>query len=124
MAEGLQIQVTYAGPDVTMSWIGRGSLANPGELLNPYLEGVINSLRGRVFTCDFSTLETMNAAMVQSIIKFAEILDENRIQATFLYNKSLDWQDAAFEALSAILQDMQTISLDGRQIEKNLFILQ
>ena len=124
MAEGLQIQVTYAGPDVTMAWIGRGSLANPGELLNPYLEGVIHSLRGRVLTCDFSTLETMNAAMVQSIIRFAENLDENRIQATFLYNKSLDWQDAAFEALGAVVQDMLTISLDGRQIEKNLFVLQ
>jgi hypothetical protein len=123
MAEGMQVQVTYAGPDVTMSWVGRGNLANPGELLNPYLEGVINSLRGRVLTCDFSTLETMNAAMMQSIIRFAEILDENRIQATFMYNKSLDWQDAAFEALGAVVQYMTTISLDGRQIEKNLFVL-
>jgi HAMP domain-containing protein len=124
LAEGLQIQVTYAGPDVTMSWIGRGSLANPGELLNPYLEGVINSLRGRVLTSDFSTLQTMNAALVQSIIRFAEILDENRIQTVFLYNKSLEWQDAAFEALGAFIQGMPTISLDGRQIEKNVFIMQ
>ncbi len=124
LAEGLQIQVTYAGPDVTMAWIGRGSLANPGELLNPYLEGVINSLRGRVLTCDFSSLENMNAAMIQSIIRFAQILDENRIRAVFLYNKSIDWQDASFEALSAVIQDMPTISLDGRQIEKNLFIMQ
>jgi hypothetical protein len=123
LVEGLQIQVTYAGPDVTMAWIGRGSLANPGELLNPYLEGVINSLRGRVLTCDFSSLENMNAAMVQSIIRFTQNLDENRIQAVFLYNKSIDWQDASFEALSAVIQDMPTISLDGRQIEKNLFIM-
>lgn len=124
LAEGLRIQVTYAGPDVTMSWIGRGNVANPGELLNPYLEGVVNSLRGRVLTCDFSTLETMNAALVQSIIRFAGILDENHIQSVFLYNKSLDWQDASFEALSAIVQDMPTISLDGRQIEKNMFVMQ
>ena len=30
-----------------MVWMGKGNLVNPGELLNPYLEGIINSMRGR-----------------------------------------------------------------------------
>ncbi len=122
--EGLKIQVTYDGPEVLMVWMGKGSLVNPGELLNPYLEGIINSMRGRNLTCDFSSLETMNAAIVQSIIKFAHIVYENRIQARFIYNKSIDWQDAAFEALNAVVQEMDTISLDGRIMGKNMFILQ
>jgi hypothetical protein len=122
--EGLKIEVTYDGPKVVMLWRGKGNIGNPGELLNPYLEGIINSLRGRDLTCDFSSLDIMNASVVQSIIKFAQILDENRIQARFVYNKSIDWQDASFEALGAVVQEMDTISLDGRQLEKNLFILQ
>ncbi len=122
--EGLKIQVTYDGPEVTMIWMGRGNMGNPGELLNPYLEGIINSMRGRDLTCDFSSLETMNAQIVQSIIKFAHIVDENRIRARFVYNKSIDWQDASFEALSAVVSEMDTISLDGRMLEKNMFILQ
>lgn len=123
-AEGLKVQVTYAGPEVNMAWVGRANIANPGELLNPYLEGVITSLRGRELTCDFSSLETMNAATVQSIIRFAEALHENRIRAKFMYNKSIDWQDASFEALGAVIYNMDTISLDGRPMEKNVFIVQ
>ncbi|MBN2078929.1 MAG: cache domain-containing protein [Spirochaetes bacterium] len=121
--EGLKIQVTYDGPGVSMVWMGRGNLANPGELLNPYLEGIINSLRGRELVCDFSSLEAMNAAMVQSIIRFAYALDENRVRARFVYNRSIDWQDASFEALGAVVQEMETISLDGRMLEKNTFVL-
>jgi hypothetical protein len=121
--EGLRIQVTYDGPEVYMLWMGKGTLVNPGELLNPYLEGIINSMRGRNLTCDFSSLEAMNASIIQSIIKFAHIVDENRVRARFVYNKSIDWQDASFEALSAVVREMDTISLDGRLLEKNLFIL-
>ena len=121
--EGLKIQVTYDGPAVFMVWMGRGSLVNPGELLNPYLEGIVNSMRGRELACDFSSLESMNAAIVQSIIRFAHVLYENRIQAKFIYNRSIDWQDASFEALSAVVQEMDTISLDGRILGKNMFIL-
>jgi hypothetical protein len=121
--EGLKIQVTYDGPEVYMVWMGKGNLVNPGELLNPYLEGIINSMRGRNLTCDFSSLETMNASIIQSIIKFANIVDENRVRARFVYNKSIDWQDASFEALSAVVREMDTISFDGRLLEKNMFIL-
>lgn len=111
--DDLSITLSQAGKAVKMTWSGRANIANPADSLNPYLDGVAPSLKGYELSCDFSSLETISTAAVQSIIRFAYMLDENRIPTTFYYNRFIYWQAASFEELNAVFQGMKMMSLSA-----------
>jgi anti-sigma regulatory factor (Ser/Thr protein kinase) len=107
----LTIRVADSGKSVSMLWIGKSRLRNPGVVLFPYFQGIIGSLKGKSLACDFSNLDYMNSSTILSIMNFARMLNENRIQSVFSYKKSREWQVASFEAFGVVIRGMAYITL-------------
>jgi hypothetical protein len=110
-SDDLTIRVSDTGKSAAMSWVGKSRLRNPEVVLFPYFQGLIGALKGKNLSCDFSNLDYMNSSTILSIMSFARILNENRIQTVFSYKKSSEWQVASFEAFSVVIRGMAYISL-------------
>lgn len=110
----LHIRVVGEGDGVRMEWLGKSRMKNPGEILDPYLASIARELAGKRLTVDFTDIEYMNSSTIPSIIDFADLLNENRITAAFVYDKSEKWQAASFEAIGVVMKGMETVSLKGK----------
>ena len=109
--EELLLKITENESKVTINWLGKSRLPDPSEVLDPYLQGLAEELRGKEVVCDFTTLEFMNSSTVPSILDFTELLDENGIKTTIYFDSSLEWQNASFGALNVLIMDMENVDI-------------
>ena len=109
--EELKLNITENESKVTINWLGKSRMQDPGEILDPYLEELAEQLKGKEVVCDFTTLEFMNSSTVPSILDFTEMLDEYGIKTTIYFDSSLEWQNASFGALNVLIMDMDNVDI-------------
>lgn len=98
---------------VTMDWVGQSDERNPAATLDPYLETIIDDLKGVDLHIEFSHLEYMNSSTVQPIILFFKKLNNAEIKTQVTYNSDLKWQAATFKALksfSSLLNHIRVVA--------------
>lgn len=112
--ENFEIRVSK-GMDgtVKLQWTGRSEARNPGDILNPYLDGNIGYLKGKNIIVDFTKLEFMNSSTVPPIIKFIKNCSVNEIPAVIHFDKNSEWQNASFKPLQTVCMVLKNIKVEG-----------
>jgi hypothetical protein len=109
----LEINSSISNGKTNIIWLGKSQDRDPGHMLNPYFEGIINEITGTEVSIDFTKLEYMNSSTVTSIINLIRLLDKAKVLTNLKYNKNLKWQSASFKALETITESMTNIKVTG-----------
>ncbi len=94
-----------------MTWLGQSDERNPSESLTPYLNSLIDDLKGTRLTIEFARLEYMNSSTVPPIVQLLKNLDVNEIQTIITYDGHSHWQRASFKGLSATSLMMKNVTV-------------
>jgi len=97
-----------------MKWLGRSDDRDPSALLNPYIDGVIDTLKGKDLEIQFGQLEYMNSSTVPPIIQLIKKLNNSEIKSVITYDKDSKWQAASFKALETIVRTMDFVDVVGK----------
>ncbi|MDY6933875.1 MAG: hypothetical protein SVZ03_06590 [Spirochaetota bacterium] len=109
----LVIKVEDNEKSVVISWFGKSRERDPGAVINPYFDEIIDNFDGAELTIDFLKLEYMNSSTVPSIIKLFKLLDTREIPTRVIYDKNSGWQCASFKALDTIAQSLNSVTVEG-----------
>lgn len=112
--EGKLEIVIETGEKHVLHWKGKSEDRDPAALLVPYINGIIDSLKGKEVEVNFLTLEYMNSSTVPPIIHLVKSLNEQNIKSTIIYDANSKWQSASFKALETITKTLNTISVIGK----------
>ena len=110
----LEIALSKSGNKTSVAWIGQSDEANPGLILNPYLDSLVEKLKGGEVVIDFAKLDYMNSSTVPPIIRFIKNLDKTGITTTITYDEKSKWQVSSFKVLEPLALMMTNISIEGR----------
>jgi hypothetical protein len=97
----LKIVAEEAPSTLRLDWWGRSHERNPGPVLSPWLESVLQRARVRGLSIEshFERLEFFNSATVTALI---HLIRKARAQGTTLiivFNGARKWQSLSFDAL-------------------------
>jgi len=109
----LEIIFTEGGKN-NITWIGKSEDRDPSAVLNPYLEGLIEKIKGKELEIDFQKLEYMNSSTVPPVIGFIKLLNSENITSVVYYDKNSKWQSASFKALETIACTLKSITIEGK----------
>jgi anti-anti-sigma regulatory factor len=109
----LTITLNKIGNIVTMAWLGQSDAKDPASELTPYLQNVIEEVKGNQLTVKYNQLEFMNSSSVKTIIQFVTSLNMAGITTTVTYNTKSTWQRLSFEALKTFARKMEHITVQG-----------
>jgi len=110
------MEIQFESGDLNrLIWTGKSINRDPSEELNPYLDEILEHLKGKKLEVDFSNLEYMNSSTVPPIIYMAKKLNQNNIETDIFYNCSSSWQSASFKALETIVLKMDSIKVKGKK---------
>ena len=70
----LHINVGLKSNKIVMKWLGKSRERDPGAMLYPYFNEIINEIKEGDLTIDFSELEYMNSSTVPPILKLFKLL--------------------------------------------------
>ncbi len=107
----MKINIRQTASGVIMSWVGQSKERNPAQILTPYLDSLIDDLKGRHLTIEYSKLEYMNSSTVPPIILFLKKLNANGIKTAVTYNTLSKWQRASFKALETLALMMDNVTV-------------
>lgn len=110
----LKIVFNQQGGKTKMSWIGQSDDRNPAVSLNPYLDSLIEDLKGTELLVEYRQLEYMNSSTVPPIIQFLKKLNTNGIKTQITYDANSKWQCASFKALETLSLMMNNITVSGK----------
>jgi hypothetical protein len=110
----LTIDFKIINNEVILAWCGKSDERNPSEALNPYLDSLIDELKGKIVSLEYLNLEYMNSSTVPPIVQFIKKLNTNNIETKIIYNSKSKWQSASFKALDALSKVMQHITVLGK----------
>jgi hypothetical protein len=105
----LEIAVKEENSGFYLTWLGKSVNRNPSDTLDPYFAGMIDQLKGKKVSIDFTKFEYMNSSTVSPIINFMKLLEENKIETVIYYNKDLKWQVVSFRALETIVTKYNSV---------------
>lgn len=102
----LTINYTIEGDSVRIVWLGKSTEADPGSVLNPYLDEVIQEAKSNSckIVVDFSQLEYMNSSTIPPIMRMVTNMEKESIQGEIVYKGDLKWQVASFKALENVVK--------------------
>jgi hypothetical protein len=109
----LHINVEEKNNRIVMKWLGKSRERDPGAMLYPYFNEIINEIKEIDLTIDFSELEYMNSSTVPPILKLFKLLDTRKIHTKILYDSRSGWQCASFKALSTIAETLDNVIVEG-----------
>lgn len=109
--KSLKIQLNKSGNKILMTWVGQSDDRNPSATLNPYLNSLIDSLKGNELIIEYSKLEYMNSSTVPPIIQFIKKLNTSGIKTVIQYDAKSKWQCASFKALETLSVMMNCITV-------------
>ncbi len=109
--DGLTIAVKADQTNATVDWLGTSDSRDPTKQLSPYLESLVESLKGKSVTVDFRRFEYMNSATVSPLINFVKKLDANGIKTTLLFDGSLNWQRLNAQCLKALASMLSCVEV-------------
>lgn len=91
------------GGAIVCTWRGRSTERNPGQVLNPYfeklLEAAVGTEGGGAIEMHFETLEHFNSSTISSLIRLIQNARGKKIPLVMVYDHNLKWQRLSFEAL-------------------------
>ncbi len=109
------MEICFEAGDLNrLIWKGKSIDRDPSATLKPYLDEVIDGIKGGKLEVDFSPLEYMNSSTVPPIIHMAKKLNESSTKTEIFYNRSSSWQSASFKALETIVLKMDNVSVKGK----------
>jgi hypothetical protein len=109
--DGLTIAVKNEQSNATVNWLGTSDSRDPTQQLSPYLESLVDALKGKSVTVDFRKFEYMNSATVSPLITFVKRLDANGIRTTLLFDGSLNWQRLNAQCLKALASMLSCVEV-------------
>ncbi len=109
----LHINIEAQDSLVTMKWLGKSRERDPGAMLYPYFNEIVNDIKDKQITIDFSKLEYMNSSTVPPILKLFKLLDTREISTRIIYDNQSGWQCASFKALSTIAESLDNVDVEG-----------
>lgn len=101
-SESLEIVLVDDGDKTSMLWTGKTDEPNPQLSLTPYLNGLVEGLKGSELFIDFKKLEYMNSSTIPPLIQFIKKLETNEVTTTIVYDANSNWQPVSFKALEAL----------------------
>jgi hypothetical protein len=96
-----------------ITWIGKSESRDPSSVINPYMKGILDKLKGKKLEIRFEQLKYMNSSTVPPIIQLIKDLEENGIKSMITYDNNSKWQLASFKALETIVRTMEHITVKG-----------
>ena len=108
----LTILLTETAREATMSWRGTSDARDPKAFLEPVFSRVIDKVKGRDLTIDFTGLEFMNSSTVSPIIALLKQLNENGIKSHVVFNNE-DWQVVHMRCLRTIATVLRNVEVRG-----------
>ena len=109
----LHIKIELQNNLTIMKWLGKSRERDPGAMLYPYFNEIINEINESELAIDFSELEYMNSSTVPPILKLFKLLDTRKIRTKILYDSRSGWQCASFKALSTIAETLDNVVVEG-----------
>lgn len=93
-----------ADRSIVCTWRGRSVERDPGALLNPYFEQLLDSAHGRgaALEMSFSSLEHFNSSTIATLIRFIQSARGRGVRLVLRYDARLKWQRLSFEALKVL----------------------
>ncbi len=114
MGESLEIVLRNEGNKTFMAWKGQSDDRNPSILLDPYLDSLLDDLKGSELNIEFEKLEYMNSSTVQPIVQFLKKLNTNEIKTIVTYDANSKWQSASFKALNTFSKMFPHITVKSK----------
>ncbi|MGA9524324.1 MAG: hypothetical protein WBV82_22910 [Myxococcaceae bacterium] len=109
--DGLTIAVKDDPANATVDWLGTSDSRDPTQVLSPYLDSLVDELKGKSVTVDFRKFEYMNSATVSPLINFVKKLDANGIRTTLIFDGSLNWQRLNAQCLKALASMLSCVEV-------------
>ena len=111
-SKSLEIVISKVGNKTSVAWIGQSDEVNPGLILNPYLDSLVEKLKGGGVIVAFEKLDYMNSSTVIPIIRFITSLNDSGIKTTVTYDKKSKWQASSFKMLESLSLMLTHISIE------------
>lgn len=112
-AGNLTIEIAEKPERIVMKWLGKSDERDPSALISPFLDEIGKQIDSRSILVEFQKLEYMNSSTVPPIIQFMKNLSDLKIETTFTYDKSSNWQAASFKALETISRSLNSVKVEG-----------
>ena len=109
----LTIAVNKRGNMVTMDWIGRSDVSDPGREMTPYFDQVIEEMTGSELTMTFGQLTYINSSSVRLLTQLFKKLDTAGIQTVVIYDANSESQTMLFTPLKTFTRRMPHLSIKG-----------
>ncbi len=114
----LTISVVRSAPHATIMWKGTSDSRNPGAVLNPALEQLVQAVANYDITVDFTELEYMNSATVAPLMELIRKLDTN-CKSVLVVFLDAGWQCTHSRCMSAIARTLKNVSVENRSPQGN-----
>lgn len=100
--DGLTIRIEQRDDRARVLWQGVSEAREPGAHISPFLDKVVEDVRGLAVDIDFSAMEYMNSATVAPILRFIRALERECVAITILYDHKKTFQRTMFSAIKAL----------------------
>lgn len=110
----LAIDVEHrADESIVCTWRGRSVERDPGAVLSPYFEQLLDSAHGRRAALEmrFDSLEHFNSSTIAALIRFIQSARGRGVPLVLFYDARLKWQRLSFEALKVLDKDDKLFQL-------------
>jgi hypothetical protein len=107
--EELHIDVETAREGLRVTWEGRSTHRDPGKLLHPFFERILERARQQSLpiSMHFEKLEQFNSSTIAALIQLINVARDSGVPMMVHYDKSLKWQTLSFEALQRAIEPFQ-----------------
>lgn len=98
----LTIEVGGGGNEpITCVWKGRSSDRNPGKVLGPYFQTLVDRAAADDVSLEmrFDQLEHFNSSTITALIKLIQTSRGKGVRLVMTYDQNLKWQKLSFDAL-------------------------
>ncbi|MDH5721085.1 MAG: SiaC family regulatory phosphoprotein [Spirochaetia bacterium] len=114
--EQLKLYLEYQDHIIKINWLGKCTLKNPSEFIDPILEDVVKNNKNptRRIVFDFQNFTFMNSSAIIPIISILKnIKKAERGSVHVHYNKEERWQEILLGELKLFETDDKRIQIKG-----------
>ena len=111
--DALLILVSQAGSGWVVRWTGASDLRDPQAFIQPIVDYMIDQLKSKSVTIDFTGLSFMNSSTVSPIIRMLKSLNANAVDTRVEFS-SADWQQTHLRCLRTICRLLDHVTIIGR----------
>ena len=111
----LQMDLAKGDSALTVRFLGKSLLRNPGEFMTPLLLRALAdaAVEKKRLVMDFRGLSYMNSSTLTPVIKILERARQSGGKISVQYRKSVKWQEISFSALIIFETQDQRITIEG-----------